>query len=134
MARPIVAGDVLVAASATGLLTPFVPDWGEARLVERPPVQGAGPLLAYAGGVLAAASPDGRVEIYAVGESGELTLKKSTGLQALRSLAFHPSGRFVYVSGATLRTYLLEVDGTLRPYAETAAAAGLLAVTVPPSP
>jgi hypothetical protein len=134
IARTLVAGDVLVTASSTGLLKTFVPDWGDARLQGQPPVQGAGPLLAYTGGVLAAASADGRVEVYAVGASGELTLKKSTTLPALRSLAFHPSGRFLYVSGSTLRTYLVEADGTLRPYAETGASAGLLAVTAPPVP
>jgi hypothetical protein len=134
IARPLVAGNVLVAASSAGLLTTFAPDWGEARLVRRASARAAGPLLAYAAGMLAAASADGRLEIYAVGTGGELTLKKSAGLPPIRSLGFHPSGRFLYVSGPTLATYLVEADGTLRPYAETAAAPGLLAVTASPVP
>ncbi len=78
--------------------------------------------------------PRRRVQLYAVGTGGELTLKKSTGLPPILSLGFHPSGRFLCVSGPTLSTYLVEADGTLRPFAETVAGPGLLAVTAPPAP
>lgn len=136
IARQMAAGRLLVTTSSGGWLTTFEPDWDEARLERRTSVQAAGPLLAYAAGVLAAASADGRVEVYAIGAGGELTLKRSTVVSGspVLSLGFHPSGRFLYVSGATLSTYLVEADGSLRPYQETAAPPGRLVVTPPPPP
>ena len=132
----VVAGDVLVVASSGGSLTTFEPEWAAQRLETRASVQAAGPLLAYAAGVLAVASADGRVEIYAIGAHGMPTLKKSTrlSLAPVVSLGFHPSGRFLYVSGSTLATYLVEADGSLRPYSETTATPGRLVVTLPPAP
>jgi hypothetical protein len=131
--RHVAAGSLLVTASSGGWLTTFQLVSGEDRMVRRASLQAAGPLLAYAAGVLVAASADGRVETYAVGPSEELTLKKATALPVpIESLAFHPSGRFLYVSGPTLSTYVVEADGSLRPYGAAVPGKGQLVVTEPP--
>jgi 6-phosphogluconolactonase (cycloisomerase 2 family) len=136
-AEALVADGIVVLVSARGEITSFEPYSGEGHVAEKASASGPGSLLAYAKGILAAGG-DSVVETYALGPHGGLTPLTTTTLPSstLRSLALHPSGRFLYVSGQALstralRTYLVEGDGSLRAFGDELPVAGEIVVTTP---
>jgi hypothetical protein len=89
-------------------------------------------------GTLLAVSSGGGLRLLEVGENGELSPRGSVALpesEGVRRLAFHPSGRYLYTSGAGegLRVFRIEPDGELRETARDPQGGGEIVLTAPPS-
>ncbi len=137
-AAAVAAGGKIFITSESGDLASFVVD-GEASMLRLrtwmrdASKRGSLPGIALSGSGLLAVSADA-IRTYSTSESGELTLVE-TSAGSFSSVAFHPSGAFLYASGnGLLRTYAVSSEGRLTMFDELPHPAGRLVVTSPPSP
>jgi hypothetical protein len=108
-------------------------DVGLGTWIPRASQKGALPDLALSGSGLLVVSADA-IRTYSTSEVGELTLVE-TAVGSFSSVAFHPSGAFLYASGSgLLRTYAVSPEGRLTMFDELPHPAGQLVVTAPLSP
>jgi hypothetical protein len=111
---------------------------GPARLALGRPTT---PRLASAGptpGTMLAVSSRSRLHLLEIGADGEPTPRGSVDLPELervRSLAFHPSGRYLYTSGESegMRVFRVDPEGTLLETARVPQGGGEIVLTTPPS-
>jgi 6-phosphogluconolactonase (cycloisomerase 2 family) len=112
----------LFVADSDGGLASFAVDEASGRLSPRALLtSGLGPgrarLALHPGGLLAAAAA-AQVQVYAVGARGELSRRDEIALPSSSgpySLAFQPSGRYLYASGSAegVRIFAVGADGRL---------------------
>jgi hypothetical protein len=111
---------------------------GPARLAIGRPTT---PRLASSGptpGTMLAVSSRSGLHLLEIGSDGAPTPRGSLDLPELervRSLAFHPSGRYLYTSGEGegLRIFRVDPDGTLLETARETRGGGEIVLTAPPS-
>ena len=89
-------------------------------------------------GTMIAVSSRAGLHLLEVGEGGELSPRGSIdlpGLERVRRLAFHPSGRYLYTSGEGegLRIFRVDSDGSLQETAREMQGGGEIVLTAPPS-
>jgi len=111
---------------------------GPARLaLGRPTIPRLATTALPPGTVLAVSSHAG-LRLFDAGEAGELAPRGTISLpelEAVRSLAFHPSGRHFYTSGEGegVRVFRVDSSGQLQETAREPRGGGEIVVTAPPS-
>ncbi len=95
------------------------------------------PGLAFGATGLVAVSTESRLQLFGVGPSGELTSRDDLSLASSTApgyVAFHPSGRFLYLSRPRegVSIYAVEAGDRLRFMGTQAGGGDALAVTAPP--